>query len=401
MAGCDVNLTAIRPRKPDAVDHHDSHRGLIHEVPVGPRVRAPVDAVIVPAARPIGWLRDAVRLASELDATLVAMCSKSVRSHEVRSLAPPVRLRTVAVDVARGSGLLPALATDDLLKDSEYDCETDTSTKRNLALLLCRMVGWRRVLFLDDDIVGVNASDALSAAALLKTNSEHWGYDAVGLRNIGFPDNSVVCHANRALGSNQAEFVGAGALAVAPLQTTSFFPSIYNEDWFFLLGISRPPRVAVTGSMQQRQYDPFADPIRARREEFGDCMAEGIYRLLDQQLPLDNVTIEYWRWFIKKRKKFIGRLLARTRSRARSIENWSSYVASLEAAHDVVKDIDPRLCAEYFERWHTDLLIWRRFLSWVRTNIGVDEALDILRLVEPPSIRPILERGLQGTVNVY
>ena len=45
----------------------------------------------------------------------------------------------------------------------------------------------------------------------------------------------MVCHAIRDTGGKQGTFVGGGALAVAVDRVDSFFPDIYNEDWFYLL----------------------------------------------------------------------------------------------------------------------------------------------------------------------
>ena len=66
---------------------------------------------------------------------------------------------------------------------------SDLSAKRNLGLVLSRLLGWSRVLFLDDDITELNPADMRQASGLLDT------HDAVGLHVGGFPDNSVVCHA--------------------------------------------------------------------------------------------------------------------------------------------------------------------------------------------------------------
>ena len=50
------------------------------------------------------------------------------------------------------------------------------------------------------------------------------------------------------------------------------------------------PRV---GHAKQAEYDPFANPDRARREEFGDLLAEGLYALMggeDPSVPFERAT---------------------------------------------------------------------------------------------------------------
>ncbi len=55
----------------------------------------------------------------------------------------------------------------------------DISKKRNLGLLIGRVCGWTRILFLDDDIRRLNAAKLSSAAALLDD------YPVVGLHRSG------------------------------------------------------------------------------------------------------------------------------------------------------------------------------------------------------------------------
>ena len=58
-------------------------------------------------------------------------------------------------------------------------------------------------------------------------------YATAGMRVSRFPDNSAVCHANRATGGLQDVFVTGAALAVDCQKDIGFFPDIYNEDWLF------------------------------------------------------------------------------------------------------------------------------------------------------------------------
>jgi hypothetical protein len=89
-------------------------------------------------------------------------------------------------------------------------------------------------------------------------------FDMVALDNDGFPDNSAVCHALRAVGVYQDSFVGGGAMAVPIGEATGFFPNIYNEDWLFLVGDGQLRRTAVTGKVTQKPFNPFANPARPR-----------------------------------------------------------------------------------------------------------------------------------------
>ncbi|MBE1469836.1 hypothetical protein [Kibdelosporangium phytohabitans] len=59
-------------------------------------------------------------------------------------------------------------------------------------------------------------------------------------------------HAFRDAGGQQDTFIG-GALAVGRKSFTSFFPNIYNEDWFFLLDDTGLRPSAVTARRSRRR----------------------------------------------------------------------------------------------------------------------------------------------------
>ncbi len=89
----------------------------------------------------------------------------------------------------------------------------------------------------------------------------------------------------------------------------SFFPDIYNEDWFFFAKEAAARRLPRVGTARQAEYDPFASPERARREEFGDLLAEGLFALFGEARPgmsldeqLRGATRGYWDRFIEARQ---------------------------------------------------------------------------------------------------
>ena len=205
----------------------------------------------MPTARPPAHLSGAATLAKSLGCILVTLHSKKWTTAAEARKRLPADLNLIAVNVRDTARLnLPDWRTTDELADSVFACRSDLSTKRNLALALSRMLGWSRILFLDDDITGLKPDDVRAAANLLDT------YNAVGLHVGGFPDHSVVCHAYQMAGGRQQEFVGGGALAIEVNRSKSFFPGIYNDDWFFLLdGNDSLQSTAVTGEVIQQPYD--------------------------------------------------------------------------------------------------------------------------------------------------
>jgi hypothetical protein len=175
-----------------------------------------------------------MRLAAVLDCRLVVLCSGTARPGDVLRLAAGVPgLRHAVVPVPAGYGVGTGLRTD--AWQDRAGRLGDLSTKRTVGLLLGHLAGWDSVLFLDDDIRGLAPATVHRAVDALVPGG------AAGMPAREFPDNSVVCHANRRTGYEQDVFVSGSALVVDCGRITSFFPRIYNEDWIFLAPVAAGP----------------------------------------------------------------------------------------------------------------------------------------------------------------
>jgi hypothetical protein len=73
--------------------------------------------------------------------------------------------------------------------------------------MLSRMMGRSRILFLDDDITAPNRMSC-------ERRADCWDATTRWLHIGGFPDHSVVCHANKLLGGSQQSLISASALFV-------------------------------------------------------------------------------------------------------------------------------------------------------------------------------------------
>jgi len=344
----------------ESLNHHGSHRDLLW-APTDPVTRQRgIDAIIVPTMRHPANLEGAARLALALECTLVTLHSKEWTSAARAAQRLPLGLDLIAIDVPDMAQLrLPEWKTSRLLHGTVFARRTDISTKRNLGLVLSRLLGWSRILFLDDDITGLNPADVRRASGLLDTHS------AVGLHVGGFPDHSVVCHAYRQAGGKQQAFIGGGALAVQVERSNSFFPDIYNEDWFFLLNEKRGLQpVAVTGQVLQDPYDPFRNADRARAEELGDVLAEGIYWLLDQDVPFTEADQAHWGRFLVKRKQFINHVLGMVQQDGElAPDERARRVVALKGSLGRLAHITPGLCENYLRAWMVDRQRWNRHLQ--------------------------------------
>jgi hypothetical protein len=373
--------------------HHGSHEELLARAgrltvetsPTAAPSKRTIDAIFVPTARRPAYLGQAAALAEALGCTLVTLHSGKWTSAGMLAQRMPSEIDLIAIDVKASDQLrLPPWETSDLLAHTAFARHTDLSAKRNLALAFSRLLGWERILFLDDDITGLNPQHVRQASALLGT------YSAVGLRIGGFPDNSVVCLAYREAGGPQLSFVGGGALLIQAKTTNNkraFFPDIYNEDWFFLLdGEHGLLPTTTAGRVIQQPYDPFRTPDRARGQELGDVLAEGIYWLLDQGRSFHDADRAHWLEFLGKRRLFITEVLAMVAARNDiAPDEQRRRIEALRGSLGRLAIITPQLCDDYLRAWIRDRQAWYWHLENLPLDLERDEAL--AQLTQPGAPR--------------
>ncbi|MFJ1765172.1 hypothetical protein ACIOD2_32940 [Amycolatopsis sp. NPDC088138] len=361
---------------------HPSHQKLLTHVAAADAPQAKLDAIVVPSGRPAAYLKHAVKAAKHLDVPLLLLCSLRAVASNAALAAKRAGVQVTAIDLDMlPVDLVPGFATDELLRSTQFHRNVDTSFKRNLGLLVAVVAGWKRILFLDDDIVLPDPADLGAAAGLLCGDRA-----VVGLRNAGMPDNSVLCHALRDIGVEQDTFIGGGALAVGEDAFSSFFPNIYNEDWFFLLDDVRLRPAAVTGTAVQRPYDPYRDARRARGEELGDTLAEGVFGLLDNGGSLADADERYWRAFLPDRREIIRTTISQVQESTIELAQKARMVTSLKASIGRSHLITPELCVGYLAAWQADTVSWRQYVVKLgerrRSGSGIGYALAALGIVQ-------------------
>jgi glycosyltransferase involved in cell wall biosynthesis len=350
-----------------------------------PQGRAQFDAILVPTHRPVKFLRACIRLAQRTGIPLIVVCSRKVNTDQVIEAAQRKKVKVFAVDLPPhpadplGEISFGTSMDDDLLAASSGRTR-DLSTKRNLGVVIAKMLGWHRLMFLDDDIFGISRKDVDALAAALDN------HNVSVLIPEKYPDNSVACHAFRLGGGDQGKFASAGGMGVrCDRDDLPFFPNIYNEDWFFFSEEAASRRIAVVGKSRQRRYDPFKDPERAVKEEFGDLLAEGLYARLDARLGISDVDKVYWTAFKDSRRDFLSRVaesLTDPPPRQRFFGGRTVRAAqdSIRAAQDQLERIDPELCQRFIDLWQADLIEWRRHLAKLPHFESIGSALDHLGL---------------------
>jgi hypothetical protein len=377
---------------PSIPEQNPSHDGLLdssHES----LAQEQFGAILVPTNRRVESLDFSISLAREARIPLIVVCSKRVNKDEAIAAALRADVEAYAVDLpmyptAPPEGISFLTSTDEELLAVSSPQTRDLSTKRNLGLLIAKMLGWRRLMFLDDDIFGISRKEIDALAAGLNN------------RNVSvlipewFPDNSVACHAYRLGGGKQGKFASAGGMGVrCDRDDLPFFPNIYNEDWFFFADEAASRRINQVGTSQQKEYDPFGDPERAVKEEFGDLLAEGLYWRLDNGLDIPGVDAAFWEEFIESRRTFLDRVADSLAQRLEREQDGNvrrqipAAQVSIGAAQHQLERIKPEICQRFIELWRADLAEWHTHLSRLPSTDSVAGALDHLGLPYAMSLR--------------
>jgi hypothetical protein len=363
-------------------------------------------AVVVPTSRPASATRSglgfAARLALETGCPLVVLASRAAgTAAAVDLLGDQIRVETdegwvqpdtLVLRTARTGTSLTRFAADDLPVSTLYRRggdvfgqgrlhRSDAGRKRNLALLLAAGQQWRSALLLDDDVFDVedgagrrheaheNTLDALSLRAAVEAVEES-GQLAVGWAARGFDDNSVLCRIAAQTGAAQDQFIGSGSLLVPISADTPFFPSIYNEDWLFLLGLFRH-RLAGTkeildgGDVHQDAFDAYR-PSRAAAEELGDILGEGLMSLLHTGAEEQVSSAAFWMRALRERRALKDRV------REQVVAGHHEARGEMLRALAAVDLVHQRLFLKeaywvrelqgYSDAWRRDLVTWGRRL---------------------------------------
>jgi hypothetical protein len=372
----------MNTRRPSTL-HRESHAELLSTWFQPPtRIARPrIDAIIVPTIRPASYLVAAAELAAQVGCLLVVLCTARAIGGTVRELARGrSRPRTAVIG-------LPVEYEHRLLRfstsrhpDAGRPEHIDLSTKRNLGLLMANMLGWRQVLFLDDDMQGLTASQVARASLRLER------YRAVGFLVRDYPDNSVVCHAHRLTGADQDNFIGGSPLLVDVATARSFFPAVYNEDWLFLYDSLSERAVTAAGMAEQLPYDPYGTTARADAEEFGDVIGEGLFRLLHRRVHAREAEPTIWQDLLHRRRQFIEQILERLLAIGdgtddpRRADDARRAMKALTAAKDRLDHIEARACDSFVKQWRSDLVKWSERILKLPRFTSIRKALRHLEL---------------------
>lgn len=341
------------------------------------RVQLQMGALVVPTVRGAKHLERMANLAYMGKTPLVALCSGETKANEVMELfGDKEDLPLYAVDVPsdheheafdfRAYREIP---------DLDEMGRSDLGRKRNIGRELAKVVG----LFDDDTWLELMA--LIEACGIVYDPD----IDMVSFEVGGMHDKSVLYHAHEVAESHvdrlpdgnihedaSGNLTGAGLVMDTDKSPGHFAEENYNEDWqagYFSIG-----RIAIAQSavLSQDVYNPYASPKRARREEFGDTFAEGLYNHIQKKIPAENLHKKtYWSATRAERRKVIEAVLGIISDSHRLHSNYrAAIVASLEASLERNQVLQPENYVGYYRVWQEDQARYEKRKRPAHKSIG-------------------------------
>lgn len=228
----------------------------------------------------------------------------------------------------------------------------DLPIKRNYALWHARKNGFDRILLLDDDIQGLDASRIQAGAAALSD------WTIAGYFVEDFPDTSVLGHVELAVGEPLFPFLSGSCLFLRSDQPLGFFPPIYNEDWILMAPAIARRQVCSLGVVRQQPIDPFARSALSDFQEPGEVIADGLFALLAAGQYEARFELSVWETILYEHRTWLTLLADRaTDARHRS---------AVTVALDRCNQLDAGTCAAYIGILEEDRVQWNRALEELR-----------------------------------
>ncbi|WP_037070320.1 MBL fold metallo-hydrolase, partial [Pseudonocardia acaciae] len=345
-----------------------------------------IDAIVVPTGRSASWLHNVFQLGAATGTLVVTLSSGDSSSRDIAAVAAQYdNLAWIGIDV-------PNDYRHELLEfetsrhpAASFARTTDVSRKRNIGLLLAKMLDWKKIVFLDDDIVvHPDQLDALGAA--LDRES------VAGLSVTYSRDYSVSGRILRRYEvRSDLEFFNfsGGAMGVAVDADHGFFAEVGGEDILFALDAYHRHSLTFAGTALQYSFGD-GDPARAAAEEFGDVLADEAFRSSrgyrdgSSSFWADGAMADvlghssYWAGVIAHR-------LADLRAAAAMNHGEPRSTAMLRAAMDRYEpgrpdSITAESFAEFVRAYLADYRRWRSAWNSLPAMPGMDDALRHLRL---------------------
>jgi len=135
--------------------------------------------------------------------------------------------------------------------------------------------------------------------------------------------------------------------------------------------------LVLAGTMQQMEYDPFASPEDADRQEAGDVLAEALFALLHDDTPWEEAwSQQYWRDVLTSRRRFIQQIKAplSRRSDATAARACAALDRALLMGHTSTSW--PGALAKWVQSWERDTEAWSRWLAGLTPASSIPQVVD-------------------------
>jgi hypothetical protein len=151
--------------------------------------------------------------------------------------------------------------------------------------------------------------------------------------------------------------------------------------------------VVLAGTLTQGKYDPFKPPDIGRRQEFGDVLAEGLFRLFHEDGRVEDAEHpEYWRRVVEFRREFLAQVDQRLRDGEGSerLPRMVRFKArrALKLARRRLTPLWMHPLAEWVVDWQRDLNDWGSALREIPHLGDLKAALSHLGLGDFTAIVP-------------
>ncbi len=162
---------------------------------------------------------------------------------------------------------------------------------RNYAIILSKILGYKQVLFMDDDIT-IKNSDTVEII-MDKLND----YDFIGAQISGMPDYSITDKLADLCGlkHGMSETPSGGFLAFNLSAVSEYFLNYYNEDMIWIYLHHPNTKILKYGEVYQQPYNIFENGIeRASKQTFGEVLIRGVYAAFEQRKNSVLLQNTFW-----------------------------------------------------------------------------------------------------------
>lgn len=230
---------------------------------------------------------------------------------------------------------------------------------RNYALIYGLLLGARKIIFMDDDVI----VKPLLLEQVFKALSK---IPFVGVQITLMSDHSVVGHIYREGGDILPQYVSGTFLGIDLKKVKHYFLNTYNEDWIWLFLENNGMKVPKISSVKQLKYDPFKNwESKIYFQEMGEILWDGLFYHSSPIMKSNLISSDYWDDILKIRMQEIS-----------SIANFNlpdhlkiAVNAIQKSLFGLHKTLSPDIFANQFKSYFELLDDWQSLLISLRGSI--------------------------------